>query len=271
MLSHAPFPLEVLVAAAKAGNKEGVRSSLEALPSWSRPPSGYAVKEVMRLRDEALMKQLICQGADFKILFRAVLQPPDDPQFLAVALKAADEQFVPLRLVKLATLALSRNLPACALHLIGLLPRHAVGERAALLRAAARTGVLPVVQSLLAQGVSVESPSPRQYVRPLHEAAAGGRKEVAECLLAAGADVHARDAEGNGVLHRALDTRRGARLVAWWVAQGADASVPNRAGRTPSDAAQKAGRAALAAQLESEAMERLTPVPTASPRRAPRF
>lgn len=67
---------------------------------------------------------------------------------------------------------------------------------------------------------------------PLHAAAHYGRSSVADSLIAAGADLEARDAGDCTPLHRALLNRQGAtaRLL---VHRGADVGARDAAGQTP--------------------------------------
>ena len=73
----------------------------------------------------------------------------------------------------------------------------------------------------------------------LHVAAAGFRTEIAEILLAKGADVHARNRRGATALHYAADTNRDAPD-----AQAATVSLLLKAGAQP-DTRDKSGTAPL--------------------------
>lgn len=67
---------------------------------------------------------------------------------------------------------------------------------------------------------------------PLHAAAAGYRIEIANALLAVGADVDAHDQNGATPLHRAVRNRCAA-AVNVLLDHGADATLRNRPGSTP--------------------------------------
>jgi ankyrin repeat protein len=78
----------------------------------------------------------------------------------------------------------------------------------------------------------------------LYFAAIGGQREVAELLLAAGADVNDA-APAAAPIHGAV-MGRSAELVTWLLAHGADPSVPDHEGRSARQLAEAMGRHNLA-------------------------
>ena len=65
-----------------------------------------------------------------------------------------------------------------------------------------------LVEKLLAHGANVNAKSPSRGHTPLHQAARSGRYKLAECLIAAGADISATDKEGHTPLWYAKDKDR---------------------------------------------------------------
>lgn len=124
------------------------------------------------------------------------------------------------------------------------------------LQAASSNGHASVVAELLNAGVNVANTG-RDVRQPsaLHLAAGNGRTEVVRMLIASGAAVNARDAEGNTPLHAALDL--------FFVGPEAihellrhpqiDTTVRNESGDTPLDLARKRGFDSIVALLEQHA------------------
>lgn len=109
---------------------------------------------------------------------------------------------------------------------------------------AAIRGSLPSVQLLVKRGAAVN----REGWTPLHYAAAGPDNGVAAFLVAQGAEVNARSANGTTPLMMAA--RYGNSLVVPLLLKaGADASLTNEQGLSAADFAQRGGRDGLAKEL----------------------
>lgn len=110
------------------------------------------------------------------------------------------------------------------------------------------------VEVLLAAGadVSAVARNPMQ-VTALHSAVAdGGDARIARALVAAGADVNARQRHGWTPLHGAADSGD-AGLVELLLARGADPDAKHDGGKTALDVAREKGHAAVVAVLERSA------------------
>ena len=70
---------------------------------------------------------------------------------------------------------------------------------------AARTGNVEAVKQHLAAGADVDATVEEDRTTPLHGAALNGHKEVAELLIAKGANVNAKDGFGRTPLDWAID------------------------------------------------------------------
>ncbi|AMV40288.1 acyltransferase family protein [Planctomyces sp. SH-PL62] len=101
---------------------------------------------------------------------------------------------------------------------------------------AARVGDLDGIERRLASGAAVNDPDPKQGGAPLLWAAAGGRAEAVELLLARGADVNAADREGGTALHAAAFLGH-EKVVEALVRAGAKLDAMNKTGNTPLDVA----------------------------------
>ena len=86
----------------------------------------------------------------------------------------------------------------------------------------------------------------RAGMTPLHFAAQACSLDAAAALIAAGAPVNATDSHGNGPLWTAIynSDERGD-VVRLLIEHGADLDHKNRAGRSPRDLAELAGRTSL--------------------------
>jgi ankyrin repeat protein len=71
---------------------------------------------------------------------------------------------------------------------------------------------------------------------PLHMSARRGTTRIAEALLGAGADIEARDKNGETPLRRAVNCGQ-ERMVCLLLSRGADPRSTDKNGRTPMDAA----------------------------------
>ncbi len=125
---------------------------------------------------------------------------------------------------------------------------------------AAFFGHLEVVESLLARSAQVASPSRNPMkIMPLHSACAGGHTAIVRTLIAHGAPVNARQAEGFTPLqekvlrpgdgHRPPERQRRAQAVG--AAQGLGPLAADDEGQTPLALAEKASQTQAADLLRS--------------------
>ena len=105
------------------------------------------------------------------------------------------------------------------------------------------------VRLLLERGAPVNAVAANPTrVQPLHSAAAGGDADCVRLLVAAGADVDARQQGGFVPLHAAAQNGDEAALETL-LAAGADPSVATEDGRTAADLARAAGHDPVLARL----------------------
>jgi len=100
------------------------------------------------------------------------------------------------------------------------------------LQEAAAIGNVELVRSLIYEGLGVDSIEDGFQKTALHRAAISGRKDVAELLLAKGADVNARDSYISAPLHYAAQNGHSA-VAELLIARGADINARNSAGDRP--------------------------------------
>ncbi len=112
---------------------------------------------------------------------------------------------------------------------------------------AAYMGQKEVAECLLAAKAEVNAKD-NGGCTPLHRAASNGHKDVAEALLAAKAEVNAKDNGGCTPLHRAAANGR-KEVAALLLANKADVNARDKNGETPLDRAVDAGQKEVAAVL----------------------
>jgi ankyrin repeat protein len=117
---------------------------------------------------------------------------------------------------------------------------------------AVNRGDLAAVQSELDKGANVNAKMWRRT--PLHSATAGGHKEIAELLIAEGADVNVTDGGGDTPLHYAA--RDGQKEIAeLLIAEGAGVNAMKIDGMTPLHYAAINGHKEIAELLIAEGAE----------------
>jgi hypothetical protein len=100
-----------------------------------------------------------------------------------------------------------------------------------LLHWAAKKGYKDVAELLIAKGADVNAKN-KNGSTPLHMAVEKGYKDVAELLIAKGADVNAKDEYGSTPLHMAASSKY-KDIVELLIAKGADVNAKDESGSTP--------------------------------------
>ncbi len=118
---------------------------------------------------------------------------------------------------------------------------------------AAFFGKTEAARALIEAGAAVDAYSTNPLtVQPLHSAASGRHHEVCRLLIAAGANVNARQRHGFTPLHAAAQ-HGDDELVELFLSAGADPSLRTESGETPADTADAAGHVDIAARLRKVA------------------
>ena len=114
---------------------------------------------------------------------------------------------------------------------------------------AAPEGHKEIAELLIAKGANVNAKSDDEGMTHLHFAAYVGRREIAELLIAAGADVNATDKHVMTPLHKVavVGHKEIAELL---IAKGGDVNAKDVDGETPLDLAEGVGGAALGNKKE---------------------
>ena len=89
-----------------------------------------------------------------------------------------------------------------------------------------------VAELLIAKGADVNAMRRQNASTPLHYATANNHKEIAALLIAKGADMNAKDDNGTTSLHFAAEWDH-REIVELLIAKGADVNAKNNVGQTP--------------------------------------
>jgi ankyrin repeat protein len=117
------------------------------------------------------------------------------------------------------------------------------------LHLAAFFGKAAIAKALIDAGADPGAVSANEmHVQPLHSAAAGRHIEVCRLLIAAGADVNAKQRHGFTPLHAAAQ-HGDDELVELLLSAGADPTIAKDDGGTPADTAEAEGHADVARRL----------------------
>jgi len=117
---------------------------------------------------------------------------------------------------------------------------------------AAFFGQPAAVKALIAAGADVNAPAKNPLkVAALHAAVAGGKLEIVEALLRAGANPNAQQQQGFRPIHEA-GTKANRALADLLLSHGADPSLPNDTGSNAIDLAREKGHTDFAEWLMSK-------------------
>ena len=201
--------------AIKSGNQAGVEEHIQADPAWL----------------------LAKQGGLSPVLMAVYYGHPQIASYLI-------EQGAPIDLFEAA----ASGQAARASALLDVWPEGVnayAGDGFTPLGLAAFFGHLEIVEDLLRRGAAVNQPARNDLgAAPLHSAAAGGRLEICKRLVAAGADVNAREQDGFTPLQIAAENEQ-IELVRLFLENGADPLASAADGRTALDFARGKGNAEL--------------------------
>ena len=124
------------------------------------------------------------------------------------------------------------------------------------LHLAAFFGKAEAARTLIGAGAAIGASSRNDVsVQPLHSATAGRHHEVCRLLIAAGADVNARQRFGFTPLHAAAQ-HGDVELVELFLSAGADPTATTDGGERPADTADGAGHVDVARRLREVAAQR---------------
>ena len=104
--------------------------------------------------------------------------------------------------------------------------------------AAIRLGNIEAIKQHLADGADVNAKEAKNQITPLHWAAWRGRKEIAELLIAKGADLNTKNKDGGTPLHNAA-WKGHVEIAKLLIVKNADVNAKDVEGQTPLDWAEE--------------------------------
>lgn len=110
-------------------------------------------------------------------------------------------------------------------------------------------GAPAMVRKYIEDGADVNTSDDTHRISPLQNAIHFKNMEAAKVLIHHGADVNARNSEGNTPLYIAVHQDLPDEFIAFLIEKGADATVRNKYGYTPLRAASRNGRSSIAKML----------------------